>query len=148
MSRDDETLEPHEEEGDEYTDFVPAVFARAIAEAELYRELLNDHDIPALIGTDEELDEDDLASRQARSREMTHGVPVLVPEALLDEASEIIADREDLDEFGTEGDEQDEEDEDEGFGLDGQLDEGPDSVLDLDEDDSDEQWDDEDEEDL
>ena len=54
--------------------------------------------------------------RAASRRGMTHGVPVLVPESLLDEASEIIADREGFGEFEDE-EETDEEEDEEDFGL-------------------------------
>ena len=105
---------------EEASEFVPAVLARTVEEAGKYRDLLDDHDIPAILGTDEELDEmTDEDRRLARNRGMTHGVPVLVPESLLDEASEIISDREasgalagDEDEFDDEDEEEDEE-----FGL-------------------------------
>ena len=148
MSRDDKASDPS---GREQSDFVPAVFARAVEEAEFYRELLDDHDIPVRVGTDDNLDNEDADSKQAGDRGMTHGVPVLVPEALLDEASEIIADRDDLDEFDIEQDEEDEEEEDEGFGLEEPLEENTGATLGLDDedeflddtDDSDEEWDDE-----
>ena len=69
---------------DDLTDFVPAVFARSMAEAEAYRRLLDDHDIPVILGE----------SRPVESRSgITRGCPVLVPEVLLDDASRIIADR-------------------------------------------------------
>jgi len=104
-------------------DYVPAFFARNIAEAEEYREFLSDHDIPARAGLDEKLlVEADPDHRAASRRGMTHGVPVLVPESLLDEASEIIADREDLGDF-EDDEESDECDDDESFGL-GQIDYG------------------------
>jgi len=109
MARD---LEPfgHPEEAAE---FVPAVLARGIEEAEKYRALLDDHDIPAVLGTDEELEDmGDEDRRLARLRGMTHGVPVLVPESLLDEASEIISDREAFDTFPGDQDEFDDEDDD------------------------------------
>ena len=90
-------------------DFVPAVFARSVEEAERYQELLDDHDIPALIGEN--------------SGGMTRGVPVMVPEVYLDEASEIIADRGELEEFDLLEEDLEDEDEDlagtEGFTLDG-----------------------------
>jgi len=98
----------------EYGGFVPVVFARSIERSEHYQQLLIDHDIPAIIGSD-----GDLADEQAcglyRRGGMTQGVPVLVPEVLLDEASEIIADRENLNEF--EGPEDKSDEEDENFGL-------------------------------
>jgi hypothetical protein len=110
----------------EYTDFVPAVFARSVEDAEKYRELLDDHDIPAIIG-DSVGDE----AGKTCSAGVTHGVPVLVPDVLLDEASEIIADREDVDEFDIDDEADDEDDEDDEFDL---L-VGPEIKLDDDEDD-------------
>lgn len=99
-----------EESRENIGEFVPAVFARNAEDAEEYRELLEDHDIPAIIGIDEE--EEESLGRAGRRRGLSHGVPVLVPEALLDEASEIIADREENDDF-VENDEEDEEDDEE-----------------------------------
>jgi len=91
--------------------FVPALFARDVDEADEYCELLSDHDIPARSGLDDGLDPtEDTEHRLAGRRGITHGVPVLVPEALLDEASEIIADREEFAEFDEEDDDLDEED--------------------------------------
>ncbi|MCK4602783.1 MAG: hypothetical protein KAU28_09975 [Phycisphaerae bacterium] len=96
------------------TGFVPAVFARSIEGAEIYQELLGDHDIPAIIGSDEDLDEAKRNGQGSPERgQMSHGVPVLVPEVLLDEASEIIADREDTEEFEDDEDDYDDEDDDE-----------------------------------
>lgn len=112
---------------EEGAEFVPAVLARTVDEAEVYQDLLDDHDIPAILGTDEDLEEmDDEDRRLARHRGLTHGVPVLVPETLLDEASEVISDREasealheheDEDEFDGEDDEELELANREGFGL-------------------------------
>jgi hypothetical protein len=95
MPQDDDAFEPDENESSEY---VPAVIARSMEEAERYRELLDDHDIPAIIGADE-AEEEQRRRRSSRRKGISRGVPVLVPEALLDEASEIIADREEGDEF-------------------------------------------------
>lgn len=121
MSVDEDAFEPGPLKPDD-DGFVPALFARDIEEAEQYRELLSDHDIPARAGPDDELadpDADDAEHRLAGRRGITHGVPVLVPEALLDEASEIIADREEFAEFDEEDDDLDEdEDEDELIELD------------------------------
>ena len=115
MPADDESLEDESFDDDGY---VPVLFARNVDEADEYCELLSDHDIPARAGTDEELLEDaDPDQRAANRRGMTHGVPVLVPESLLDEASEVIADREDISDFDDEEDLEDEEDDDEEFGL-------------------------------
>jgi hypothetical protein len=108
--------------GDRRTDFVPAVFARSFEEAERYRELLDDHDIPAIIGNDEE--DEEKVGKKSKGRGMTRGVPVLVPEVLLDEASEVIADREEIDEFETAEDDlaEDEDEEDDEFELTEELD--------------------------
>lgn len=128
---------------EEQSEFVPVIFARSREDAERYRDLLEDHNIPAVVGTDAD-EEDALPSRSG----ITHGVDVLVPEALLDEASEIIADREDLDEFApTEELDEDDEDEDDEFGL--SADEPLDEEIDEDEldDEEDEEEDDEDEDD-
>lgn len=118
MSVDDETGEGESFEV-ESGDFVPAFFARDLEEAEEYCELLSDHDIPARAGVDEELGQGDSEQRVAGRRGMTHGVPVLVPETLLDEASEVIAGREDFADFeeGEEDDEEEEEEEDSKYGL-------------------------------
>jgi len=105
-----------EQFGEEHIGFVPAVFARSAEEAEQYSELLNDHDIPTIVGMDEDPSEDSQCRKAASKSGMTHGVAVLVPDVLLDEASEIIADREDLDEFEA-AEEQLENDEDEMFDL-------------------------------
>ncbi len=112
MSADDETPGSDAFEAEE-SQYVPAFFARHVDEADEYCELLHDHDIPARAGLEDEvIEEMDAEHVAAAQRGMTHGVPVLVPESLLDEASEIIADRQDLSEFD-ELDEEDEEDEDE-----------------------------------
>jgi len=109
----------------EYRDFVPVVFSRGAEEAHRYRELLDDHDIPAIVG-DEDTEGKSETGDDVQAAQMTRGVPVLVPDALLDEASEVIADRESLEEFAitdedAEEDDEDEEDElglgKEGFGL-------------------------------
>lgn len=105
MSKDDEPMD------DELAGFVSVVFARNADEAERFRELLEDHDIPALVGTNEDIDIESEEWQAARRQGMTHGVPVLVPEALLDEAGEVIADLDDT--SGMEEDEEDEEEEEE-----------------------------------
>ena len=130
--------EPFDSESFGKDDYVAAFFARNIDEAEEYCELLSDHDIPARAGLDEELlAEADPDHRAASRRGMTHGVPVLVPESLLDEASEVIADREDFDVFGDGEEADEEEDEDEEvFGL-GEV--AADDLLGDDEDDEEEE---------
>ncbi len=135
MPVEDEPLEP-EAFGDD--DYVPAFFARNIEEAQEYCDLLSDHEISTRAGLDEELlIEADPDHRAASRLGMTHGVPVLVPERLLDEASEVIADREDFSDFKVDDeDEEDEVDDDEvPFGL-GEVD---DDLLDDDDDDDDQE---------
>lgn len=115
MSRDEEEFDPADAE---FEDYVPAMVARSLAEAERYRDLLSDHDIPSQVGEEELAEEDRL---QGSTRGMSRGVAVLVPEVLLDEASEIIADSEndeDLRELDEDEEFADEEEEDEleGFG--------------------------------
>ncbi|MCK4276981.1 MAG: hypothetical protein KAX78_10735 [Phycisphaerae bacterium] len=117
--------------GEGKSDFVPVVYARSLDDAEQYRSLLEDHDIPAMVGTDEKLDDEAKRAELPRRR----GVPVMVPEVLLDEASEVIADREDLDEFAPQTDETDEhEDEDDELELQEPLDDRAEDPLDDEED--------------
>jgi hypothetical protein len=100
----------------ELGDFVPAVFARSLEEAEEYRQLLDDHDIPAIVA-----DEDQSAGPPGQPpprKGFSRGVPVLVPEALLEEAGDVIAEHGEGDAFGLEEKEEDET-EDETFTLDG-----------------------------
>jgi len=98
----------------EYDEYVPVVFARDADEAEEYRQLLDDHDIPVIAG-DDEGDEDDAHPPR---RLLGRGIPILVPEPLLDEASEIIADMDETDEFAlTEEDLGEEKDDEEEPGL-------------------------------
>lgn len=101
---------------EEQSGYVPAVVARNLEEAEAYQELLTDNEIPAVIG---EIDE----SQKPRKRGMTRGVPVLVPESLLDEASEIIAQAEEEEEELGEEDEFEDEDEDGDEDEEGEFDE-------------------------
>jgi len=130
---------------EEYAEFVLAVLARNQAEAEQYRELLNDHDIPAVICAETvevvktgEADEQGDVADPPPERQMTHGVPIMVPDAMLDEASEIIADREDVDEFQcAEADELEDED-DEEFGFNGTV--GGPGADDIYDDDDDNLW--------
>ncbi|GAH74147.1 unnamed protein product [marine sediment metagenome] len=118
MSQDGEELGLPEHE---YKEFVAVVFSRNAEEAERYCELLEDHDIPALVGNEDAGAKAEVGN-EPRCGQITRGVPVLVPDALLDEASEVIADRESLEEFEIDHDvdEEDEEEEDEfGFGKEG-----------------------------
>ncbi len=102
-------------------EYVPVVFARSLDEAEELRQLLEDHGIEAVLG-----DESDAAVAENSDTTIdaiSHGVAVLVPDMYLDEASEIIADREDADEFEPEDEEEGEEEDDDEFPLGGEVDE-------------------------
>jgi len=107
-----------EEEFDASSDeqYVPAVFARSMEEAEELRQLLEDHGIEAVLG-DESDSPPPPADPDTTVDAITHGVAVLVPEMYLDEASEVIADREDADEFEPEDEEDDEEEDDDEFAI-------------------------------
>ncbi len=118
----------------EYDEYVTAVVARNRGEAEQYRDLLSDHDIPAVVD-EEELDKTEESA--SRSKGIVRGVQVLVPEVLLDEASEVIADREEAEDFGVDSEEAiSDKDDDEDLGLDTEInpDEGDALFLDDDED--------------
>ena len=125
--------------------FVPVVIARSDEEAEVYCELLSDHEIPAVVGDEDALDGNGHHVRHG----MAHGVPVLVPEPLLDEAGEVIAAREESEELLASDDDDDDEvedydDEDDHFGLtevdedDDDLGSGAADLFDDDDDDDDE----------
>lgn len=103
-------------EGQPYDEFVPAAFARSAEDAEKFRELLEDHDIPVVLSN--ETEEATFAAKPG----MTRGVAVMVPDALLDEASEVIAAREDTSDFEELEEFDDQEDDDEDFGLSEPLD--------------------------
>jgi len=120
MPTDDDVFEPPEDGSEE---FVSAVVARSPEEAQRYRDLLEDHGIPALI----EAENEGAGAEPPVPRSLRQGIPVLVPEALLDEASEVIADRENLDEFelAEEEDQEDEEEDDDELGM-GQIEEADD----------------------
>jgi hypothetical protein len=120
---------------DKQNDFVPAVFAKDAGEAESYSELLRDHDIPAICGLDEAQKENGESGKKDRRCRMTRGIPVLVPEGLLDEASEIIADRENLAELGLNAAEEEEEEDEDDLDVTEEL--GPDVSDDLDDQDKD-----------
>ena len=96
---------------------VPVVVARSDEEAEVYCELLSDHEIPAVIADEDALD----GNGHQVQHGMTHGVPVLVPEPLLDEAGEVIAARDESEDLLASDDDEDAaedcDDEDDHFGL-------------------------------
>ncbi len=131
---------------DEGGEYVPAVFARSKEEAEEYRQLLDDYDIPAIIPAEE--DEASPPSRRGKAG-ISRGVPILVPEAMLDDASEVIAERDNADEFDSGEDDDGELDEDDEFPLEeeavGELVKPADDADEEDEEDEDEDEEDEDE---
>ena len=98
---------------DEMGEFVSVVVARSPEEAEMYRVLLDDHDIPAILATDEGLEELAEDGRTILQGAVSHGTPVLVPESLLDEASQVISEREDFQDLELGSDEEEEEEEEE-----------------------------------
>lgn len=111
MAMEDETFDVPDNAEDTY---VPAVFARSPEEAEVYCELLSDHEIPAVLGDEDVLTGNDQPLRHG----MTRGLPVLVPEPLLDEAGAVIASREEAEELlATDDDDLDEDYDDDHFGL-------------------------------
>ena len=120
-------------------DMVPVVYARNATEAELYKQLLTSNDIPAVI-------EDDAGETTIGmpASIVGQGVPILVPDEMLSEASEIIAEHEDtaedeeLDEYEDIEDDADEDlDEDEELDEDEDIDEEDEEKFDEDLDDDD-----------
>ncbi len=101
---------------EEMGDYIPVVYGRCLEEAEKYRQLLEDHDVPAII--DEEYEP---GSAQSPG-DVTRGVPVLVPESLLDEARAYIAGLEEMNELVVKDDNLNDDDDefgaDQGFELD------------------------------
>jgi len=87
-------------------EYVPAVYARNVDEAERYRQLLEDHDVPATI------DEDYRPPRPAQAKAEQASVAVLVPESLLEDAKAYIADMEEMNDLVEDEDYLDEEDDD------------------------------------
>src|SRR3972149_4114579 len=70
------------------SDFLPVMFAANRAEAEFYQTLLSDANIQAIIDTE----------AVERTGQRDKGIAVLVPAEQLDEASEIITAREEIEE--------------------------------------------------
>ena len=69
------------------TDMVPVMFAANRTEAEFYQTLLADADIEAIIGTEDEPEGTSLK-----------GIPIMVPTDRLNEASDVITARDEMDE--------------------------------------------------
>lgn len=70
---------------DEADQYVPVLYAHSVEEAERYCQLLEDHDIPAIVDDDYE----DLES--FHSSGVRQGVPVLAPGSFQEEAQALIA---------------------------------------------------------
>ena len=96
------------------TQFVAVVIARSIEEAEEFRALLDDHDIPVIVGTDDEqVEAAGSIEPEMGAADPAHGIAVLVPEAMLDDAGAVIAQREDFEHLGDDEDPPDDEDDEE-----------------------------------
>ncbi len=89
---------------EDHQEFVTVLFARNLAEAEFYKALLEDQEIPVLI--------EDENTEAMGLPDMARGVPVMVPEEQLEIAQDIIEQRAALDD-DIEDNGEDEEDEDE-----------------------------------
>ena len=94
----------------EMDDYVPAIFARTPEEAEEYCQVLEDHDIPAVV--DEEFEP---LRKGGKARQ---GVAVLVPQSRVEDARAFIAELEELEKLAEEDeldadDDEEEEKEDE-----------------------------------
>ncbi len=111
MARKNEPLEVPE---DDESNFVPVVFVPSSEEAERFRQLLDDHDIPAVVTTDNKIaDSEDSGNHLGQLAGTVQGMAVLVPAVLLDDAGQVIADFEDTERFQAVDDELDEDE----FGL-------------------------------
>ncbi len=88
-------------------ELIPVVYGRDLTEANYYKSLLENHEIPVIVMEEAVLDDSD---------EEESGIPVLVPEDHLAEAQDILEQStSDADDFGEEDDYDDEEDELAGF---------------------------------
>ena len=86
----------------------PVAYARSLQEAEHYRQLLEDHDIAAVV------DEDYSPAKPPPEPVPVGAVAVLVPESMLEHAREVIDEFEDLDVLLAE-EEEEQEDENDGY---------------------------------
>ena len=81
-------------------DLAVVIVAPSLDEAEQFRQLLEDHDISAVVAAGEAFEDvADALLEDVAAEAPSGGVAVLVPTDLLDEAGEVIADREEVDEF-------------------------------------------------
>ena len=90
---------------EDHQEFVTVLFARNLAEAEFYKALLEDQEIPVLI--------EDENTEAMGLPDMARGVPVMVPEEQLEIAQDIIEQRATLDEFEEEIEDEDEDEDEE-----------------------------------
>jgi len=91
---------------------VVAAILRSLDQAEEVRQLLADHDVPALTATEDKLESlEDLVDGPVPSGG-ADGTAVLVPADVLDEASEIIAEREEFENLATDDDALDDDEDD------------------------------------
>lgn len=96
---------------------VPVVFADSIKEAAEHCQLLDDHGIKAFAGADQD-ENTPVVNPVADEDEISHGVPVLVHKSDIDEAHEIISEREDLNTLALDDDEfSDDGEDDDDFGM-------------------------------
>jgi len=96
------------------TQFVAVVIARSIEQAEEFRDLLDDHDIPVIVGPDDEqVKVTGPIESEMGAANPVHGIAVLVPEAMLDDAGAVIAQREDFGHLAGDEDPPDDEDDEE-----------------------------------
>lgn len=111
--------------------YVPVIYARSPEEAEKYRQLLEDHDIPAMV------DEDYEPGPSRASRKAIESVPVLVPQSLLEDAREFITEIEEITALSNEEDDlyDDEDEEDFPLGQGYDQDKAPAELAELEDDD-------------
>ena len=100
----------HDVDPEDLGEYAPVVYGQSHEEAEKYRQLLEDHDVPAVIDEDYE----PMAARATGT--VQEGVPVLVPESRLEEARGYIASIEEMGELVDDEDYLDGEDDENGYG--------------------------------
>ncbi len=106
-------------------ELVPVLFAGSMEEAEDLCQLLEDHGVKASLDSDQydgnaPVDEkDEKNEEEDKDDEVAHGVPVFVSKTNLEEANEVISERDDdIDEFALGDDDLDKDvDDDEDFGM-------------------------------
>ncbi len=84
---------------------MPVAYAHSFEQADWYCQLLEDHDIPAIT------DEDYKPPPGGKSDHHHRGVPILVPESMLADATECIQQLDEMENFGEEDDTDEAEDE-------------------------------------